>query len=167
MKRLVFAIMLFTVLFVAGQAVATGKVIVADEDTVISKDLEDIEVEIDIEAIVDEALEGIDKDIPREVVIKAVRKRLNEELPRSERMERRAKTQWADHDFDYKRNQPHGVYMPWGHHNSAIEMDKPWEFAFIGMFMAFVWRLIVLIMWIISLFVVGRGFSKIAGRRKE
>lgn len=169
MKRITFVLMLLAVAFTGAQAISTGKAIIATEDTIVTKELDDIEIDIDIEKVVEKALDDIDADIPREEIIKELRMELGKNISEEDLDEKLAYMKMmGDGDFEDDKRCYREYHKHYGHYGDAGECkDRPWGVTFISMFMRFIWRLIVLIMWIITLIVVGRGLSKIARSKQQ
>ncbi len=163
MKKIVFALALIIAVTVSAQAVSTGKVIMVSEDTVVSKDIDVAEIDIDIAGIVEEALDGIEGDIPREEIVKKLRVRLGEDHPGVHRMERRIEKRSGCSDYDKSHCAPF-FHQDFSKSHPGNECKPAMV---LGVFMNCAWRIVVLIMWIITLFVVGRGFSKIARNNQQ
>ena len=161
MKKTIFVMVFVIALGLSAQVVSTGKVIMVSEDTVVSKDID--ATGIDIAGIVEEALDGIEGEIPREEIVRKLRVRLGEDHPDVCRMERRIEKRSGCSDYDKSH------CVPFFHH----DFPKPHPgndckpTMVLGAFMNCLWRIVVLIMWIITLFVVGRGLSKIARTNQQ
>ncbi len=149
-------LLLATIVFVGaliGQVTAT-KVVIASEDTIITHRIDEIEaldeekIEEAIEKTIDEALADIDIDLDSNAkVIRVIHRQVRDAM---------------DEAFDIDKIPPgaRGFYHPimkndfgnsW--HQTAILFAV---IIFLG------WKVIFFIMWIISLCVIGRGFTKIA-----
>lgn len=164
MKNAIVLFVLMAIITAFAQVVTSGKVVVATEDTVITKDLG--EGKIDVIAIVEEALEGVEGDIPREEIMIELRGKLGEEGARVKRVERRIKKRIDSGRSDGEKH----AYFKHGCHfqdNSPKANEQCKSAVFLSTFMKCLWKVVVFVMWIITLIVFGRGFSKIAASLKE
>ena len=158
-----------------GQVVTRGKVVIADEETVIVKDIDGGEIELDVEKLVDKALEGLDEDeidIPRERLRGIIRKNVHEMgiaegqgCGKAEiRMEKLIDS--GKHCRGGRGNQccPPGFSNP----GEFGFTDKGCHFGLFALFaLGLLWMIIILIMWIISLCVFSRGMKKIAAKHDK
>jgi len=171
-KKMVLIAIILLVSFTMGQVVTRGKVVIADEETVIVKDIDGADIELDVERLVDKALEGLDEDdidIPRERLRGIIQKNVHE-MRTDEgqghrnteiRMEKRIGSE------GHCRGARGGMCGPPGfnHPGEFGFTDNGCNFGMFGLFaLGFLWMFVVLIMWIISLCVFSRGMKKIAAK---
>ena len=152
-KALACIVLLLSGLILAETTIRrAGKIIVAADDTMIVRDIEEEEGEFeevidDIDQELEEIFEELDLDetfMTRDEIHTVVKQRVEETL-------KEANLPYHA-DFDLER---------------SYRMDKKKPLVFLGMLFFFTWRLVFLVMWIITLFVIGRGFTRIARALKE
>jgi len=164
MKKAMIIFMLMSVITAFAQGTTTGKIVIATEDTVITKDLG--EGKIDVIAIVEEALEGVEGDIPREEIMIKLRGKLGDESAGVKRIERRIERR-IDNDRRDNEKFAHYKQRSCSHDNNSKNREHCKSAVFFGTFMKCMWKVVVFVMWIVTLIVFGRGFSKIAASHKE